>query len=82
MDNENISNSAGRMIDEGREQLNEYADKANDMLSDYADKGMDYVSSANSAMTTFIREEPLLSMVTVFAAGYLAARILNQLTRR
>ncbi len=82
MASDNLSNSAGRIVDEGREKLGEYADKGRDMLNDYADKGMDYVSSANSAMTTFIREEPLLAMATVFAAGYLAARILNQLTRR
>lgn len=82
MENDNISNSAGRMMDEGRDKLNEYADKGRDMLNDYADKGKEYVSSANSAMTSFIRDEPLLAMATVFAAGYLAARMLNQLSRR
>ncbi len=82
MESDNISNSAGRMMDEGREKVNEYADKGRDMLNDYADKGMEYVSSANSAMTRFIRDEPILAMATVFAAGYLAARILNGLSRR
>jgi ElaB/YqjD/DUF883 family membrane-anchored ribosome-binding protein len=82
MDSDNISNSAGRMMDEGREKVNEYADKGRDMLNDYADKGMEFVSSANSAMTSFIRDEPILAMATVFAAGYLAARILNGLSRR
>ncbi len=71
MENESISDSAGRMLDEGRDKLNEYADK-----------GMEYVWSVNSLMTGFIRDEPLLAMATVFAAGYLAARMLNQLTRR
>ncbi len=71
MENESISDSAGRMLDEGRDKLN-----------DYADKGMEYVWSVNSLMTGFIRDEPLLAMATVFAAGYLAARMLNQLTRR
>ena len=82
MDNDNISNTAGRMMDEGRERVSEYADKGRDMLNEYADKGMDYVSSANSMMTNFIREEPILAMATIFAAGYLAARVLNSLGRR
>ena len=93
MDNDNLSNNAGRMMDEGkekvneyaekgREKINEYADKGRDMLNDYADKGMEYVSSANSAMVSFIREEPILAMATIFAAGYLVARMLNGLSRR
>jgi ElaB/YqjD/DUF883 family membrane-anchored ribosome-binding protein len=93
MENDNLSNNAGRMVDEGREKvneyaekgrekINEYAEKGRDMLNEYADKGMDYVSSANSAMVSFIREEPILAMATVFAAGYLIARMLNGLSRR
>src|SRR5258705_5201132 len=93
MDNDNLANNAGRMMDEGREKvneyaekgrekMNEYADKGRDMLNDYADKGMEYVSSANSAMVSFIRDEPILAMATIFAAGYLVARMLNGLSRR
>jgi ElaB/YqjD/DUF883 family membrane-anchored ribosome-binding protein len=93
MDNDNLSNNAGRMMEEGREKvneyaekgrekMNEYADKGRDMLNEYADKGMDYVSSANSAMVKFIRDEPILAMATIFAAGYLVARMLNGLSRR
>ena len=82
MDNDNLSNNAGRMMDEGREKVNEHAEKGRDMLSEYADKGMDYVSSANSAMVSFIRDEPILAMATIFAAGYLVARMLNGLSRR
>jgi ElaB/YqjD/DUF883 family membrane-anchored ribosome-binding protein len=59
------------LIDEGREKL-----------SDIADRGMDYVSSANSFLTDFIREEPLIAIASAFAVGYLAARILNQLSRK
>jgi ElaB/YqjD/DUF883 family membrane-anchored ribosome-binding protein len=59
------------LIDEGRERLN-----------DMADRGMDYVSSANSFLTDFIREEPLIAIASAFAAGYVAARILNHLTRK
>lgn len=59
------------LIDEGRETL-----------SDIADRGMDYVSSANSFLTDFIREEPLIAIASAFAVGYLAARILNQLSRK
>jgi ElaB/YqjD/DUF883 family membrane-anchored ribosome-binding protein len=59
------------LIDEGRERLN-----------DMADRGMDYVSSANSFLTDFIREEPLIAIASAFAVGYVAARILNHLTRK
>jgi ElaB/YqjD/DUF883 family membrane-anchored ribosome-binding protein len=59
------------LIDEGREKLN-----------DIADRGMEYVSSANSFLTDFIREEPLIAIASAFAVGYVAARILNHLTRK
>ena len=59
------------LIDEGRERLN-----------DMADRGMDYVSSVNSFLTDFIREEPLIAIASAFAVGYVAARILNHLTRK
>jgi hypothetical protein len=59
------------LIDEGREKLN-----------DFAEKGIGYVSSANSAVTEFVRDEPLIAMAGAFAIGYIAARILNRLTAR
>jgi len=59
------------LIDEGRERLNEYAEK-----------GMEYVSSANSFLTDFIRDEPLIAIASAFAIGYVAARILNRVTAR
>jgi ElaB/YqjD/DUF883 family membrane-anchored ribosome-binding protein len=59
------------MIDEGRERLN-----------DFAEHGMEYVSSANSVMTDFIRDEPLIAIASAFAIGYVAARILNRVTGR
>ena len=43
---------------------------------------MDYVSSANSALTEFVRDEPLIAIASAFAVGYVAARILNRVTRR
>ena len=58
------------LVEEGREKLN-----------DFAEKGMDYVSSANSVLTDFVRDEPLIAIASAFAVGYIAARILN-LTRR
>jgi hypothetical protein len=62
--------------------MNEFADKGREKINEYADKGMDYVSSANSAIVSFIRDEPILAMATIFAAGYLVARMLNGLSRR
>ena len=59
------------LIDEGRERINEYAEK-----------GMDYVSSANGFLTDFIRDEPLIAIASAFAVGYVAARILNRVTAR
>jgi hypothetical protein len=59
------------LIDEGREKI-----------SDFAELGMDYVSSANSVLTDFIRDEPLIAIASAFAVGYVAARILNHVTRR
>jgi ElaB/YqjD/DUF883 family membrane-anchored ribosome-binding protein len=59
------------LIDEGREKLN-----------DMADQGMEYISSANSFLTEFIRDEPLLAIAGAFAVGYVAARVLNYVTRR
>jgi ElaB/YqjD/DUF883 family membrane-anchored ribosome-binding protein len=59
------------LIDEGREKL-----------SDFAEKGMDYVSSANSVLTDFIRDEPLIAIASAFAVGYVSARILNRVTGR
>ena len=59
------------LIDEGREKLN-----------DMADQGMEYISSANSFMTEFIREEPLIAIAGAFAVGYVAARILSHMSRR
>jgi ElaB/YqjD/DUF883 family membrane-anchored ribosome-binding protein len=59
------------LIDEGREKL-----------SDFAEKGMDYVSSANSVLTDFIRDEPVIAIASAFAVGYVAARILNRVTGR
>ncbi len=59
------------LIEEGREKLN-----------DFAEKGMDYVSSANSVLTDFVRDERLIAIASAFAVGYVAARILNYATRR
>jgi ElaB/YqjD/DUF883 family membrane-anchored ribosome-binding protein len=59
------------LIDEGREKLN-----------DMAEQGMDYISSANSFLTEFIRDEPLIAIASAFAVGYVAARVLNYVTRR
>jgi ElaB/YqjD/DUF883 family membrane-anchored ribosome-binding protein len=59
------------LIEEGQEKLN-----------DFAEKGMDYVSSANSVLTDFVRDEPLIAIASAFAVGYVAARILNFATRR
>jgi len=59
------------MIDNGREKLN-----------DMAEQGMDYISSANSFLADFIREEPLIAVASAFAVGYVAARVLNYVTRR
>jgi hypothetical protein len=59
------------LIDEGREKIN-----------DFAEMGMDYVSSANSALTDFVRDEPLIAIASAFTVGYIAARILNHVTRR
>ena len=43
---------------------------------------MDYVATANSFLTDFIREEPLIAIASAFAVGYVAARILSHLSRR
>jgi len=59
------------LIEEGRERL-----------GDFAEKGMDYVLSANSALTEFVRDEPLIAIASAFAVGYVAARILNRVTRQ
>ena len=59
------------LLEEGREKLN-----------DFAEKGMDYVSSANSVLTDFVRDEPLIAIASAFAIGYIAARILNRVTAR
>jgi hypothetical protein len=59
------------LLDEGREKLN-----------DMAGKGMGYVSSANSFLIDFIQDEPLIAVASAFAVGYVAARILNYVTRR
>lgn len=59
------------LIEEGREKFNVAAEK-----------GMDYVASANSFLTDFIREEPLIAIASAFAVGYVAARILSHLSRR
>jgi hypothetical protein len=59
------------LIDEGREKLN-----------DMAEQGMDYISSANSFLTDFVRDEPLIAIASAFAVGYVAARVLNYVTRR
>lgn len=59
------------LIEEGREKLN-----------DFADKGRDYVSSANSVLTDFVRDEPLIAIAGAFAVGYVAARILNRMNGR
>ncbi len=59
------------MIDSGREKIN-----------DMAEQGMDYISSANSFLADFVREEPLIAIASAFAVGYVAARVLNYVTRR
>ena len=59
------------LIGEGREKLN-----------DMAEQGMDYISSANSFLTEFIRDEPLIAIASAFAVGYVAARVLNYVTKR
>jgi hypothetical protein len=66
-----VADSAGKMMDQGREKLN-----------DLAETGRDYMSSANSALASFVREEPMFAMVTIFAAGYIVARLLNAVSRR
>jgi hypothetical protein len=59
------------LIDSGREKLN-----------DIAEQGMEYVSSANSFLTDFIRDEPLIAIASAFAIGYVAARMLNFVTAK
>jgi hypothetical protein len=59
------------LIDSGREKLN-----------DMAEQGMEYVSSANSFLTDFIRDEPLIAIASAFAIGYVAARMLNFVTAK
>lgn len=59
------------LIDSGREKLN-----------DMADQGMEYVSSANSVLTEFVRNEPLIAIASAFAIGYVAARMLNFVTAK
>ena len=75
---ENMSNAAGRMADSAGKMV----DQSRDKLNDLAESGLEYVSSANSALAEFVREEPLFAMVTVFAAGYVVARLLNSISRR
>ena len=59
------------LIDSGREKFN-----------DMAEQGMEYVSSANSFLTEFIRDEPLIAIASAFAIGYVAARMLNFVTAK
>lgn len=59
------------LIDEGREKI-----------SDFAEMGTEYISSVNSALTDFVRDEPLIAIASAFTVGYIAARILNHVTRR
>ena len=59
------------LIDSGREKFN-----------DMAEQGMEYVSSANSFLTEFIRDEPLIAIASAFAVGYVAARMLNFVTAK
>ncbi len=59
------------LIDSGREKIN-----------DMAEQGMEYVSSANSFLTEFIRDEPLIAIASAFAVGYVAARMLNYVTAK
>jgi hypothetical protein len=59
------------LIDSGREKIN-----------DMAEQGMEYVSSANSFLVDFIRDEPLIAIASAFAVGYVAARVLNYVTAR
>lgn len=59
------------LIDSGREKLN-----------DMAEQGMEYASSANSFLTDFIRDEPLIAIASAFAIGYVAARMLNFVTAK
>ena len=59
------------LIDQGKERFNEYSEK-----------GMEYVASANSFLTDFIRDEPLIAIASAFAIGYVMARILNRVTAR
>jgi hypothetical protein len=59
------------LIDSGREKIN-----------DMAEQGMEYVSSANSFLTDFIRDEPLIAIASAFAIGYVAARMLNFVTAK
>jgi hypothetical protein len=59
------------LIDSGREKFN-----------DMAEQGMEYVSSANSFLTDFIRDEPLIAIASAFAIGYVAARMLNFVTAK
>lgn len=59
------------LIDSGREKFN-----------DMAEQGMEYVSSANSFLTDFIRDEPLIAIASAFAVGYVAARMLNFVTAK
>jgi hypothetical protein len=59
------------LMDSGREKLN-----------DMAEQGKEYVSSANSFLSEFIRDEPLIAIASAFAVGYIAARMLNFVTSK
>ena len=59
------------LMDSGREKLN-----------DLAEQGKEYVSSANSFLSEFIRDEPLIAIASAFAVGYIAARMLNFVTSK
>ncbi len=70
------------LIDNGRDKLNDMADQGREKLNDMAEEGMKYISSANSFLADFVRDEPLIAIASAFAVGYVAARVLNYVTRR
>lgn len=97
MNNEKSSDSVysgtDRIVDDGRDQVNKYGDRGREKLSEYAeqgseklsemaDRGMQYLNSANSVLSHFIREEPVLAIAGAFGIGYIAARILKKVSSR
>jgi ElaB/YqjD/DUF883 family membrane-anchored ribosome-binding protein len=74
------SDAAREYAGRGYDAAREYASRGYDATREYASVGMEAASNFSSNLEEFVRKDPWIAIVSAFAVGYLAARMLRRVS--